>query len=93
MPSAPALQPIVALGFARGNSVRVNLPVPRPIVRNCGPLGSPRRPRSVEIGDEVFLGVVVARHREPLAASRSRTQEAAVLRVDIADRHAEPRAD
>jgi hypothetical protein len=33
---------IIAWAFACGSSVRVSLRVPRPIVRNNGPLGSPR---------------------------------------------------
>ena len=31
-------------GAHRGDAGEVSMPVPRPIVRNSGPLGSPRRP-------------------------------------------------
>jgi hypothetical protein len=36
------LRRIIAYAFACGSTVRVSLAVPRPIVRNSGPLGSPR---------------------------------------------------
>ena len=72
----------------------MSLPVPRPIVRNSGPLGSPRKPGAVEIGDEIFLEVVVAGHCVPLAALLAQPHpQAAVLRVDVLDLHAERRAD
>jgi hypothetical protein len=49
---------------------------------------------AVEIGRQVFVEVVVTRHRVPLAALLEQPHpEPAVLRVDIFDRHAERRAD
>ena len=68
--------------------------MPRPIVRNSGPLGSSRRTCAVEIGDEIFIKVVVAGHRVALAALLAQPHpQPTVLRVDILDRHAERRAD
>src|SRR6516165_8275210 len=43
-PLPAARRRIIAQAFACGSTVRVSLPAPRPIVRNDGPLGSPRRP-------------------------------------------------
>jgi hypothetical protein len=70
--------------------VRVSFPVPRPIVRNSGPLGIVAQAGAVKIGDQVFFKIVMARHRVPLAAFLAQPHpQPAVLREDVLDRHAE----
>ena len=58
------------------------------------PLGIIAQARAVEIGDEVFVEVVVAWHCVALAALLAQPHpQSAVLRVDILNRHPERRAD
>lgn len=54
------------------------------------PLGIVTQLRAVEISDEVFLEVMVTRHRVPLAAFLTQPHpEPPVLRVNTLDRHPE----
>jgi hypothetical protein len=74
--------------------VRVSLLVPRPSVRNNGPLASLAMPVPSNISGKIRLEIMVAGHRTRLAAFLAQSHpKAPVLCEYVLDLHAKRRAD
>ena len=94
MPAAAARRPIIAIGVRLGQGRARQQAGAAADRAEQRPLGIVGEARALDVGGEIGLKVVVARHGVRLAAFLAQPHpKAAVLREHVLDLHAERRAD